>query len=44
VFGVQTNFGLLGFLTERCEVEKSYKKGDILKFATEFLTRAAKSD
>ena len=42
VFGVQTNFGLLGFLTGRFELEQSYKKNDILRFTAEFLRAALK--
>lgn len=42
VFGVQTNFGLLGFLSGRLKIGQSYSKGDILKFATEFLRAALK--
>jgi hypothetical protein len=42
VFGVQTSFGLLGYLTGKFKLGRTYKKGDILKFASEFLTAALK--
>lgn len=42
VFGVQTCFGLLGFLTGRLKLGKSYEKAEILTFASEFLLAALK--
>jgi hypothetical protein len=42
VFGVQTNFGLLGYMSGRFRTGVKYQKGDIWKFATQFVAAALK--